>query len=114
MEVNMETKTPIYDRELSLQLAGGKADLAEQMLGMLLAELPQLCEQANDAAAANDTDALFRTVHKINGSTRYCGVPALGEAADQLESLIKAGSTDIAAAMQRLNDEADRLIALKQ
>ena len=110
----METNTPIYDKDLSLQLAGGKPDLAEQMLGMLLETLPELCEQANAAAAANDADALFRNVHKINGSTRYCGVPALGEAADQLELLIKAGSTDIAAAMQRMNEEADRLIALKR
>jgi two-component system sensor histidine kinase BarA len=110
----MESNAPVYDRDLSLQLAGGKADLAEQMLGMLLEELPQLCEQANDAAAANDADTLFRAVHKINGSTRYCGVPALGEAADQLESLIKTGSTDITAAMQRLNTEADRLISLKR
>jgi two-component system sensor histidine kinase BarA len=110
----METNTPVYDKELSLQLAGGKADLAEQMLGMLLEELPKLCEQANVAAAANDTDALFRSVHKINGSTRYCGVPALGNAADQLELLIKAGNTDITTAMQNLNDEANRLIALKR
>lgn len=110
----METTTPIYDKDLSLQLAGGKPDLAEQMLGMLLRDLPQLCEQANVAAAANDNEALFRSVHKINGSTRYCGVPALGEAADRLELLIKAGSTDIAAAMQHLNGEAERLIALKR
>jgi two-component system sensor histidine kinase BarA len=110
----METNAPVYDKELSLQLAGGKADLAEQMLGMLLKELPHLCEQANDAAATNDADALFRSVHKINGSTRYCGVPALGQAADQLESLIKSGSTDITAALHRLNDEAERLIALKR
>lgn len=109
----MEADTPIYDKDLSLQLAGGKADLAEQMLGMLLKDLPQLCEQANIAAAANDDETLFRAVHKINGSTRYCGVPALGEAADELELLIKAGNTDIAAAMQSLNDEAERLIALK-
>lgn len=110
----METTTPIYDKDLSLQLAGGKADLAEQMLGMLLKELPELCEQANVAAAANDTDTLFRSVHKINGSTRYCGVPALGEAADELELEIKAGSTDITAAIQRLNEEAERLISLKR
>ena len=110
----METTTPIYDKDLSLQLAGGKADLAEQMLSMLLKELPQLCEQANDAAASNDADTLFRSVHKINGSTRYCGVPALGKAADQLELMIKAGNSDITEAMQRLNTEADRLISLKQ
>jgi hypothetical protein len=41
-------------------------------------------------------------------------VPALGNAADQLELLIKAGNTDITTAMQNLNDEANRLIALKR
>ena len=110
----METSTPIYDEELSLQLAGGKPDLAEQMLGMLIKELPELCEQANAAAAANDSDALFRYVHKITGSTRYCGVPALAEASDELELEIKAESADISRPLQRLNEEVKRLIALKQ
>lgn len=109
----METKTPIYDKELSLQLAGGKPDLAEQLLGMLLKELPGLYEQARGAAANNDAEDLFRCVHKINGSTRYCGVPALAEAADELELEIKAGSTDITAGMQRLHEEVERLIILK-
>ena len=110
----METTTPIYDKDLSLQLAGGKADLAEQMLGMLLKELPELCEQANAAAAINDSEALFRHVHKITGSTRYCGVPALAEASDELELEIKAESTDISKPLQRLNKEAERLIALRR
>lgn len=110
----METNASVYDEALSLQLAGGKPDLAEQMLGMLLKELPTLCQQANTAAAANDAEALFRSVHKINGSTRYCGVPALGQAADQLELQIKAGNADITAAMLRLNEEAEKLIALKK
>ena len=110
----MESNTPIYDKDLSLHLAGGKADLAEQMLGMLIKELPDLCEQANAAAAANDNDTLFRHVHRITGSTRYCGVPALAEASDELELEIKAESSDISKPLQRLNEEAERLIALKK
>ena len=110
----METTTPIYDKDLSLQLAGGKPDLAEQMLDMLLKELPQLCEQANAAAAANDADTLFRSVHKINGSTHYCGVHAIGEAAEEIEVEIKAGASDISASKPRQNENTKRLISLNR
>ena len=85
----------IYNENLSLELAGGNQQLAEQMFDMLLNELPLLREQMNAAFAAGEMDNMLSHVHKINGSTRYCGVPALYEAADTLERFMKTGDLDV-------------------
>ena len=84
----------IYNPSLSLELAGGNQQLADQMFDMLLKELPVLVEQMNDTFAASDMEAMQGHVHKINGSTRYCGVPALYEAAHALERYMKSGESD--------------------
>ena len=102
----------IYDESLSLKLANGNADLARQMLGMLLKELPLLKESANNAFTSGDQDAFYAHVHKINGSTRYSGVPALTQAAHKLETLIKNKAEGQDEALGTMNQEVEKLLKL--
>jgi len=108
----MDTETNVYDEQLSLQLAGGNQDLARQMLEMLLKELPALRTDMNQAYKQGDKAALYDNVHKINGSTRYCGVPAVGQAANELELLLKANHDELESALADLNTEIERLLLL--
>ena len=109
----MSEEIKIYDEQLSLQLAGGNQDLARQMLDMLLKELPELRTSMNAAHQVGDKAALYDNVHKINGSSRYCGVPAVGQAANDLEALLKQNNDDLESALVGLNAEIERLLALK-
>jgi len=108
----MDTEAKVYDEQLSLQLAGGNEDLARQMLEMLLKELPVLRTNMNEVFAEGDKAALYDNVHKINGSSRYCGVPAIGQAANNLELLLKNNDDDLQDAVDRLNIEIGRLLEL--
>ncbi|MCK4743534.1 MAG: Hpt domain-containing protein [Sulfuriflexus sp.] len=108
----MDSEIKVYDEQLSLQLAGGNEDLAQQMLEMLLNELPILQANMNEVFQEGDNAALYDNVHKINGSSRYCGVPAVGEAANNLELLLKNNDDDLKDAVNELNVEIERLLAL--
>jgi len=108
----MVTETKIYDKQLSLQLAGGNEDLARQMLEMLLKELPVLQANMNEVFQEGDNAALYDNVHKINGSSRYCGVPAVGQAANNLELLLKNNDNNLKDAVDELNAEIERLLSL--
>ncbi|QIB53166.1 response regulator [Pseudomonas sp. OIL-1] len=81
----------VLDHAEGLRLAAGKADLAEDMLSMLLAGLPEECRQIEDASLTNDQQALLEAVHRLHGATRYCGVPELRECCNRAETLIKRG-----------------------
>lgn len=80
----------IFNKELSLQQAGGNESLARELLGMLLKETPLLLAQLRSALDTDDRQALWDHAHKIFGSTAYCGVPQLNRAARALEEAIKA------------------------
>ncbi len=102
----------IVDIPLALEQAGGSADLAKDLFGMLLADLPGLQEQLNQAFESGDRQALWDHTHKIHGSTAYCGVPALREAAHAMEKAIKDGDgIDLAGPLAELNRAIDALLA---
>ena len=106
----MENK--VYDEQLSLELAGGNQDLARQMLDMLMNELPTLQASMNTAFQHGDKAALYDNVHKINGSTRYCGVPAVSTAANDLEQLLKEDTDELDNSLEKLNNEIERLLSI--
>lgn len=104
----------IYDKNLSLELAGGNPQLAEQMFDMLCKGLLEQKLAINTAINDSDMDSLYQHVHKITGSTRYCGVPALADASEVLDRQLKNGETDkLDVLVKNLNEEIDRLIAFK-
>jgi two-component system sensor histidine kinase BarA len=93
----------------SIQLAAGKADLAEELFSMLIEQLHTDTRRIKSLWAAGDMPELLECVHKLHGATRYCGVPELRAAANQFETSLKRESADmeyqkdqLVAAMERL------------
>ncbi len=99
----------ILDPTEGLRLAAGKADLARDMLNMLLTGLPgdrQAIRQARDAA---DHRTLIERVHRLHGATRYCGVPQLRAACQRAETLLKQDDPAAGEALDELDIAIGRL-----
>ena len=99
----------VLDADEGLRLAAGKADLAADMLSMLLAGLPgdrQAIRQARDSGERN---SLIERVHRLHGATRYCGVPQLRAACQRSETLLKQNDPAAQHALDELDAAIDRL-----
>ncbi|KAF0865318.1 response regulator [Pseudomonas sp. LD120] len=99
----------VLDQDEGLRLAAGKADLAADMLAMLLASLEADREAIKAARAANDHNALIERVHRLHGATRYCGVPQLRAACQRSETLLKQQDVKAYAALDELDHAIARL-----
>lgn len=93
----------------SIQLAAGKADLAEELFSMLIEQLHTDTRRIEALWSTNDLSELLECVHQLHGATRYCGVPELRAASNQLETALKREAPDteylkdqLVAAMERL------------
>ncbi|MFI8747870.1 response regulator [Pseudomonas sp. NPDC077186] len=108
VEVAASSAQPqVLDAEEGLRLAAGKADLAADMLNMLLAGLPGDRQAIRQARDAGERTALIERVHRLHGATRYCGVPQLRAACQRSETLLKQNDPGA----QRALDELDAAIA---
>ncbi|MEK1906877.1 MAG: response regulator [Pseudomonas sp.] len=101
----------VLDAEEGLRLAAGKADLAADMLSMLLASLDADRQAIRQARDASDRSALIERVHRLHGATRYCGVPQLRAACQRSETLLKQ---DDPAAQQALDELDAAIVKLAQ
>ncbi|GGI89911.1 response regulator [Halopseudomonas pertucinogena] len=84
-------RTDILDHEEGLRLAAGKADLADDMLKILLDGLPAERERIREALERGDRAGLLEVIHKLHGATRYCGVPQLRARCLAAETRLKQG-----------------------
>lgn len=103
----------VLDHEEGLRLAAGKADLAADMLAMLLASLEGDRQAIRSAREQGDRSAMIERVHRLNGASRYCGVPQLRAACQRSETLLKQDSPqalqaldDLERAIHRLTEQA--------
>ncbi|QXI39670.1 response regulator [Pseudomonas xantholysinigenes] len=101
----------VLDPEEGLRLAAGKPDLAADMLAMLLASLAADREAIQAARDAADRTAMIERVHRLNGASRYCGVPQLRAACQRSETLLKQDSPQAQAALDDLDLAIERLAA---
>ncbi|SNB57247.1 two-component system, NarL family, sensor histidine kinase BarA [Marinobacter sp. es.042] len=93
----------------SIQLAAGKADLAEELFSMLLEQVHVDRGRISEFWASHSMDELLECVHKLHGATRYCGVPELRAAANHLETAIKCSAPDLEHQKDQLLSAMERL-----
>lgn len=99
----------VLDPEEALNLAGGKAELANDLLAMLLGSLSDEQNAIRQARASNAGRDLADRVHRLLGATRYCGVPQLRAACQHCETLIKQNSEQVPQALDQLDAAINRL-----
>lgn len=91
----MSSALRVLDPALALERAGGNQDLARELYQMLQDELPTYTSDLQKHFDSGDFTSLLELTHKLNGSSTYCGVPALKEAASSLESYLKKGTQEM-------------------
>lgn len=96
------------DRSQALRIAGGNAQLADELFAMLVAELPEARERLHTALSRLDVQAVQSEAHKLHGAASYCAVEPLRRAAAALERSAQAGKR---ADMERYMRELDAAIA---
>lgn len=75
--------------EQCVELAGGKEEVAKELLEMFVNELPEVDGNLREAYKTQNLANLEDIVHKLHGGSCYCGVPNLKKAAATLEKYLK-------------------------
>ena len=115
----VDNSSPV-NKEEGIQLAGGREDLAEELLGMLLDSLENTREGLLNHQHLGNSEALLAEVHKLHGAARYCGTPPLRHACQELELQLKqnrqnaAGMTGTEELFTDLLEEIDRLLVWRE
>lgn len=100
------------DPNLALELAGGDAELAADLVAALLDGLPDEIEALRACLAESDWPGLAEYAHQVRGATRYCGVPALDAAIEALERAARVGDgLRCADIFMRVETQAARLLS---
>ena len=116
-QITKAEKLPPVDRQKSIELAGGRTELAEELLSMLLDSLEQSKKEIIRSNRKKSPTTLLETVHKLHGASRYCGVPDLRRACHQLEVTLKAqpdSAERISRYIHELIEEIDRLLVWQE
>ncbi|AGH74748.1 two-component sensor histidine kinase BarA [Edwardsiella piscicida] len=104
------------DWGLALRQAANKADLARDMLQMLIEFLPQVRERITRQLAGEQDSDLCSLIHKLHGSSSYSGVPRLRRLCHYLEQQLRHGTpaSDLEPEWLELLDELDNVTRAAQ
>jgi len=99
------------DWQLSLKNAGGRDDLARDMLRMLVESFSDARQSIQTHLDNGNLQELTAQIHKLHGATAYCGVPRLKSLANQYESLLKTSgiSSEISQVHQLFMQQLDAI-----
>lgn len=79
----------VFDISEALKVTQQKVDLAGDMFAMLLNSLDEISQKIKTATDTGDMEELQEVVHKLHGGCCYCGVPALRQAAADLDAMLQ-------------------------
>ena len=100
------------DWQLCIKLANDKEELARELLGIYVDELPKYKIKIKQAYTSGDFAELHAHVHKLHSSSCYCGVPRVKEIACLLEAAIKQhDEQDIVSLVGALYQRIDEVLA---
>ncbi len=103
-------ETASIDFRMCLALSGDNRQLADNMLSMLVQNLPELSKQLQDAIRIESMEEMNRLTHKLQGVTCYAGLPRLKRLLEYYEDSKEGQADDAFDAARRLIDELDNII----
>ncbi len=99
----------IIDWQAALKQSANKEDLAKDMLRMLTEFIPEVDDVVSKALEEQNysREELIHVIHKLHGSSSYCGVPRLKSLCATLEQALRSDASleDIEPEMFELQDE---------
>ena len=84
---------PIIDWNLAIKLAGNKQAFAEEILDILVKNLPNDVAKLKELLGKENYLELWRHLHKLHGALCYCGLPRLKSIVWNLEIELKSDKT---------------------
>ncbi|EGA67636.1 two-component sensor histidine kinase BarA [Vibrio brasiliensis] len=113
--VHTEHNNMIIDWQAALKQSANKEDLARDMLQMLVDYVPEVSAIVEGALEDDhfDTAQLIHHVHKLHGSSSYCGVPRLKNICATIEKELRSGTDieEIEPELFELQDEMEKVVA---
>lgn len=85
----MKLPNSIVDWEQGIALASGKREVAEELLKLLIKNLPTELADIMQAYKEQDYKKLQQRLHKLHGALCYCGVPRLRSVTHALQQALK-------------------------
>ena len=110
---NAPFESNIVDWPLALERAGGKSELAHEMLNMLMLSIPETQKILEQAYIDREREKILKIIHKFHGACCYTGVPKLKNLAQTMELSLKKGASiqDIEPELFEFQDELINLIS---
>lgn len=108
-----QNQNPVIDWELGTKLANNKREIAEEMLALLVKNLPIEYSDIRNAHENRNYIELLQRVHKLHGAVCYCGVPRLKIAIAAFEAALKQNKfNDIHALFEKFEIEVNAVLKL--
>lgn len=85
---------PLIDKETALKLAGNNPQLADDLLSMLIQQLPNDLTNIEQAYQQSNYTELSQRLHKLRGGVAYCGLPRLKILLSEMEIQLKQNQTN--------------------
>lgn len=102
---------PVIDWEQGTKLANNKRDLAEEMLSLLLKNLPLEFADIKKSHEEKNFVELLQRIHKLHGAVCYVGVPRLKNAISKFESALKQNKfADVPVLFSKFEFEVNELL----
>ncbi|MDF2154125.1 two-component sensor histidine kinase BarA [Vibrio sp. CAU 1672] len=103
----------IIDWQAALKQSANKEDLAKDMLRMLIDFIPEVDAVVEQALEQSDfsREDLIHVIHKLHGSSSYCGVPRLKSLCATIEQSLRSeiALEEIEPEMFELQDEMNKV-----
>ena len=81
----MSETLAVLDQQKAIQLVSGNKELANDLLAMLIKELPEYKQNIQKELQNQNKKELRKIIHKIHGGLRYLGAPALMDIISQTD-----------------------------
>jgi PAS domain S-box-containing protein len=109
--VEAEAAEPAFDREALLARVEGDQELLKEIVGLFLAEAPELLQAVRESIERRDTASLERSAHALKGSVGNFGAKSAYEIALKMETRARAG--DLSGAPETLAELEAKITRLE-
>jgi HPt (histidine-containing phosphotransfer) domain-containing protein len=84
----------VVEKKALLESIGNDAEFLQKVIGIFLADCPEMLADIHSAVAACDAIQIMKSAHALKGSVSFFGAESAVEAARVLESMGKLGKLE--------------------